>query len=538
MKRTISLLLALLLALSLGTVQVTAGAEEAKPVLTIAREANVLIEDLDTNAFTQMLEDTLGVELEFEIYSEAAAKLSLLVAANAELPDIINFPLDDATVFKYGSTGVFQNLNEYYANEEISPNFHALTQEHQDIMLSSIVMANGERYSMPQIGFYLPNNMCYHLMINKNWLDQLNMEMPTTTDELRTVLEAFKANDLNGNGLNDEIPMMGSTRGWGSDIAAVLLGSFTQINTTANYFYPKDGVIQAAFMEDEFREGLKYIAGLIDDGLLDSTSFTQTRDQLVAICNSDVAMVGVIQDRGWPFNAPADVGPSYNLLYDHPVCSQYVYLEIPTGPNGAHNVNYQPDGVNQLFFITSDCDDPELAFRLGDLGYDPYNSLISRHGTEGENWTRDPEVLKNYEAATIDGVTMEPTWVLLDDPWGHTQNKHWMQQYPGCFTFDFNLTLGQPKDPRLSILELVYAMNKDDVPAEYIGKQVYTEEEVEELSMIQIAIDDYVRECITAFATGNMDVENDWDRYINELKSMDVERYLEIVQNGYDRAHS
>ena len=33
-----------------------------------------------------------------------------------------------------------------------------------------------------------------------------------------------------------------------------------------------------------------------------------------------------------------------------------------------------------------------------------------------------------------------------------------------------------------------------------------------------------------------MDIEKDWDRYINELKNMDVDRYLEIVQNGYNRS--
>ena len=52
-----------------------------------------------------------------------------------------------------------------------------------------------------------------------------------------------------------------------------------------------------------------------------------------------------------------------------------------------------------------------------------------------------------------------------------------------------------------------------------------------------MSVESYVSECITAFATGNMDIEKDWDRYINELKSMDVERFIQIMQSGYDRAH-
>ena len=43
--------------------------------------------------------------------------------------------------------------------------------------------------------------------INKAWLDELGLEMPETTEDLKTVLKAFKENDLNKNGKNDEIPL-------------------------------------------------------------------------------------------------------------------------------------------------------------------------------------------------------------------------------------------------------------------------------------------------------------------------------------------
>ena len=44
--------------------------------------------------------------------------------------------------------------------------------------------------------------------IRKDWLDRLNLAVPTTIDELHEVLVAFKTQDANGNGdPNDEIPM-------------------------------------------------------------------------------------------------------------------------------------------------------------------------------------------------------------------------------------------------------------------------------------------------------------------------------------------
>ena len=52
-------------------------------------------------------------------------------------------------------------------------------------------------------------------VINKTWLDQLGLEVPTTVDEFTECLKAFRdAGDLNGNGIADEVPL--ATR-FGSD---------------------------------------------------------------------------------------------------------------------------------------------------------------------------------------------------------------------------------------------------------------------------------------------------------------------------------
>ncbi len=48
-------------------------------------------------------------------------------------------------------------------------------------------------------------------MINKAWLDDLGLEVPTTLDELHTALKAFKDNDMSakyyGNSPGSTIPM-------------------------------------------------------------------------------------------------------------------------------------------------------------------------------------------------------------------------------------------------------------------------------------------------------------------------------------------
>ena len=36
------------------------------------------------------------------------------------------------------------------------------------------------------------------------------------------------------------------------------------------------------------------------------------------------------------------------------------------------------------------------------------------------------------------------------------------------------------------------------------------------------------------FIIGKMDIESEWDKYIETLNSLGVDRYVEILQEGYD----
>ena len=91
---------------------------------------------------------------------------------------------------------------------------------------------DGHIYALPQWAD------CYHctypdkLWINSTWLKKLNLQMPKTTEELRTVLRAFKTQDPNGNGKADEIPM--TTDAQDSSLIAYLMNAFAYNPVGAN----------------------------------------------------------------------------------------------------------------------------------------------------------------------------------------------------------------------------------------------------------------------------------------------------------------
>lgn len=534
LKKACTLLLALALLCSLAP----ATAEET-PVITIAREANALIEDLETNTFTRMLEEKFGVDLRFEEWSEAASKLSVLIGSNSELPDVINFSLDAATVLTYAEREAFIPLDAYFADPALSPYFQALSEDVKDVLLGTTRAADGHLYSIPQFGEYFPNYVNHNMLINQTWLDALGLAMPTTTDEFRAVLEAFVTDDPNGNGQADEFGLVSDTTSWGANVTAYLLNAFVPANPNKNYFYIQDGQARPAFMEDGFREGLAYVRGLVEDGLLEVTSFTQTLQQLQALLNSkEEAFVGVLQTAGharFGVTIPEGEDAGNYLMYKHPTTSQYVLMDTLTGPQGQNNIIYNAPTASQVYFITPYCENPELAFMIGDYGYDPLMSYVSRHGEKGVHWVDTVDNPEDYRAAIIHGVAYEPKIFRISDPWTAQQNSHWMQTFPGYFSLDYNFTLAVPADMGPSSLEIIYEMQYDDVPEEYIATLANTSEEIAELAILQTTIDSYVKECILAFVTGNMSLERDWDRYITELENMNVDRYTELVQAGYDR---
>ena len=75
-----------------------------------------------------------------------------------------------------------------------------------------ITAPDGHIYSFPWIEELGAGKESIHSVndfpwINVEWLNKLGLKMPTTTEELKQVLIAFKTKDPNGNGKADEIPM-------------------------------------------------------------------------------------------------------------------------------------------------------------------------------------------------------------------------------------------------------------------------------------------------------------------------------------------
>lgn len=213
--------------------------------------------------------------------------------------------------------------------------------------------------------------------------------MPTTTEEFKEMLIAFRDQDPNGNGKQDEIPFIGATTGWNTDVETFIMNAFTQFNNVTPYNIV-DGKVQAEYVTDGYWEGLKFLNELVEEGLLDTTSFTQDIVQLKQLFeNEECAVIGALP-AGGP-NAFANMtGTRYH---------DYVVIPPLEGPDGFQLTAYMPDNMMMYeCFLTSACENPLAVFKYFDAFYSESVSMRSRYGEPGVDWVVPPEASKNLLA--------------------------------------------------------------------------------------------------------------------------------------------
>ncbi len=238
------------------------------------------IGDFNTNKATIYWEDMTGVNIEWIQVpaQDKEEKLSLMLSSGSDLPDIISTPLSFEQVILYGSQGLFLPLNDLI--DEYGHGVHKVFKLEPNAR-NVITAPDGNIYALP---YY---NDCYHCRyaqrawINVDWMQRLGLEMPETTDELVEVLRAFKDNDANGNGKEDEIPLLSLANSWHSDSTAFLMNPFTfNPGNSTMWRYVEGDEIVFAPLQPGWKDGLRYLRMLHDEGLLDPESFSIDQNSL------------------------------------------------------------------------------------------------------------------------------------------------------------------------------------------------------------------------------------------------------------------
>lgn len=497
-----------------------------KVTLKVGIPKDPLVTDYDTNLYTQAIKEKMNCDIEFSYLpssvDEAKQKVELMISAGGgDLPDVIvNVPLSDSTISRYASKGFIIPLNEYYDN---SSYYIKDVLEKESDLKKMITMVDGNIYVVPRYLKIMQNELGYRMWLYQPWLEKLGLETPKTLDDFYNVLKAFKEKDPNGNGVADEIPLLGATNGGESWFSDYLSAAFLPINPQSNYLYLDSGKVKAAYYEPEYKEAVKYMNKLCSEGLLSPSSFTSAGAQ----SRQTVQNPNAVQVGSFTTMAPTYLNGSGDRQ------NGYKILPPLTQNDGTGYAVYAPSIPVNAFFITKNCKNPEAAFRMADIMMSEEMTIWSRFGKEGTDWleaTPDQKSMFDYM-----GYKAKINPVLA---WGSPQNSHWQNGTPGYRSYELSFSTVENKS---NIFETEIA-NKlesymEKIPKEYITKLIYTEDETDTISEIQQNIDSYRKDMITRFIIGDLDIDSKWDSYISELKSIGVEELIKTAQSAYDRAN-
>ena len=484
--------------------------------------------DYATNTFTKELNESLNLDLELQINNSQIIKekrqLSLTSGDYADV-FLLNWTdiITPAEQMKLGMQGVLIPLNDLI--EEHAPNIKKLIDEIPYYKVG-VTAPDGNIYGLAAL------NECYHcsfgakMWVNTEWLKALDLEMPQTTEELREMLVAFKNNDLNNNGVIDEVPLS-SLKG---DFFADLMNAFIYSDgLTGTFLQVKDGKVELVADKPEFKQGLEYFASLYKDGLIDSGVMTNTWETFRNLTNRDgIATVGAIAAmHPYVFNAP-----------ENPINTQYVALPPLTGPAGHSTALYGGEQIpGATFAITNKASKEQqiAAIKLADYLASEEGTLRATFGEKGVNWVDgeagDIDLNGGKAKFKVIPLSGEET-KQLNNAWGEVGTFVKTKEFRASEAVDQNELTQAGYELRLFNATKLYDGHQ---PQEIVPSALFIDEaDLMDYGLIQTNIKKYIEESVFQFISGNKNLDKDWEAYVNGFQRLEADRYVSITQGVMD----
>ena len=287
--------------------------------------------------------------------------------------------------------------------------------------------------------------------------------------------------------------------------------------------YQVDGKVHFGYADPKMKDVWTYLHKLYEEGLLDPEYATiDDNVQKANILSGRSGMttgscggnLGSWQPAGQVEN------PDYNL-------TGLASLVENSGDMPYCSVASQPISGNFLC-ITSACEYPEIAAQFINYGYSEEGSMLFNYGIEGESY----EMINGYptytemitnnpdgktKAQAMSGYTRASTggWAFASTPEYYEQYVNLPQQQEALAEWNNNNVFD-------------YLLPTLTIPEEYSS----------EYSKIKSELQTFYWEMGAAYITGEKSLDNFETEYLATLKSLNVDRYIEITQIALDNYYA
>ena len=489
------------------------------------------------------LQENVGIHIDWETMSDSLSEQVNIRITGGQLPDAFQgVGFSNYDLARYGDDGTFLDLTPYLT-PDIMPNLCAILESHPEIR-AAVTMEDGGIYGLPSgeqmttagIGADMEDaysifSVPQYSMINKAWLDDLGLEVPTSLDELHDVLKAFKDNDMSakyyGNAAGSTIPM---TTGfdewcWGQNIFYSGFGFTNWPNDVCNDLRLKsDGTVEFVCVTDAYRDCLTYFHDWYAEGLMDTEMFSQSDSQLIAKCQQ--GYVGV--STWWYIE---------ELMGEY--ADDYVFLPPLSGPKGTKyegtcDVTIRPGSPisSGQLCITNKCQSPINLLKFYDQWYDGETVMQLQYGPKGVFFTEQEEGTGMWLS-----ITDEEAGAKYGKSAGELRNLYEVYG-PKLILAEYYNSVFYMEDraiERLTDLDTFWMPYVQDTTF-YPVDCVFTGMEMETIDWHKSDFETSVREQEGLWIKEGGPTDEEWEAYKKRLsEKCGMDDLLETYQNAYDR---
>lgn len=474
------------------------------------------LSDFNDSEFFQWLEEKTNIHIEFQVPATGTDNDSFqLLFASDDMPDLI-YGQPGSYCYRAGEDkaiedGYFIDMAQYM---DYAPNYQEWLDTYPDFK-KACYSDSGKMYGMWGVWFpmYETVQADQGLAIRKDFLEKVGMEAPVTYDDWYNVLKAFKEQ------LGIEAPFY--TSKYGIDVTGEMMAGYD----TAPYFYQKDGQVKFGPLDDSYCEYLKMLNKWWNEGLLDRDFATRASTGVTA--DNDMMLndkVGSLVDYGSRLSdtyvTRGATNPDFYLIgLEQPVMAE-------NGVTPAYRDYKSGNDMMQSYCmnINAASEHIEAAIRWVDAFYAADNYLNANFGIESEEgivWHKaaDGHRIGNYDFRYNNPNGISSATVLV---------KYWSKN-PNVRVESAQI---EQSDENKQAGWKIWSKYSPD---NWISKRTtMTSEEGTEYASLYIDIETYVQECNVKFIMGQMSLE-DYDSYRDTLRSMGIERCIELQQAALDR---
>ncbi|MHA6482147.1 extracellular solute-binding protein [Paenibacillus sp. strain BS8-2] len=325
--------------------------------------------DISSSTIFKKLQEETNTKLDIQVVpvSNYDQNLNLVMAANG-LPNLVHaFSSKDATLVKAINQGAFHDLSEF--DLSAYPNISEIPEA---IWNNSKI--NGKIYGIPNpVGLNADG-----FMVRKDWLEKLDLQAPTTLEELREVLIAFRENDPDGNGQKDTYGLVGK--------GLSLQGAF---GVHEPQF--EGDMMLLNWMTDNYKEYLTYVNDLYESDVMPKEYFLMK--------NSDMKNM-LVQGLGGMYSTPLHSAGEYTVDIQKKIPdASFMNLSPIKGPGGY--TGQQKLGYYGMWLIPSSVEKekvPDILAYLDKTASEEINNLMT-YGIEGVHYDSiEGQIVEDTEA--------------------------------------------------------------------------------------------------------------------------------------------